>query len=205
MQGGGEAPRHLAGAAPGGCSGAWTSSGEAHPGQGLSGARVQVLPWLPRGPQKFALVNSDLPIGPGGPCKPRGWPPSLARVSGTAAGGPPGGPRVPQPRSEGGHRSGGAGQESPALNPAARAPTQHQPEGGGLRPLGARSGKLLRARVRRAGSAGAAGGDGSAAVSPGCFHFEKASATVPVLPGPGSHSEPPSRGSDAKLSGGGCY
>lgn len=147
MQGGGEAPRHLAGAALGGCSGAWTSRGEAHPDRGLSGARVQVLPWLHRGPQKFALVSSDLPIGPGGRCERRGWPPSLARVSGTAAGGPPGGPRVPQPRSDGGHRSGGPGQESLALNPAAPAPTQHPPEGGGLRPLGARSGKLLRARV----------------------------------------------------------
>lgn len=189
----------------GGCSGAWTSSSEAHPGRGLSGARVQVLPWLPRGPQKFALVSSDLPIGPGGRCKRHGWPPSLACVFGTAAGGPPGGPRVPQSRSDGGYRSGGAGQKSPALNPAAPAPTQHPPEGGGLQPLGAHSGKLLRARVRRAGSARAAGGDGGAAVSPGCFHFEKAWVTVPVLPGPGSHSEPPSQGSDAKLSSGGCY
>lgn len=156
MQGGGEAPRHLAGAAPGGCSGAWTSSGEAHPGRGPSGARVQVLPWLPRGPQKFALVSSDLPLRRGGRC---GRPPPPARVSGTAAGGPPGGPRAPHPTSDGGHRSGCAGQEPLALGPATRAPTQRPPEGGGLRPFGARSGKLLRARVRQAGSAGAAGGE----------------------------------------------
>lgn len=84
MQGGGEAPRHLAGAVPGGCSGAWTSSGKAHPGQGLSGASVQILPWLPRGPQKFALVSSDLPLSQagdeGGAVGPLPWPVSPGRL-----------------------------------------------------------------------------------------------------------------------------
>lgn len=84
MQGGGEAPRHLAGAVPGGCSGAWSSSDEAHPDRGLSGASVQVLPWLPRGPQKFALVSSDLRLGragdEGGAVGPLPWSASPGRL-----------------------------------------------------------------------------------------------------------------------------
>lgn len=128
-QGGGEAPRHLAraaaAAAAGGiCPGAPTSSREAHPGRGPPGARAPVLSEPPRGPQKFALVRGDLPLGRGGRCGRRGRPPPPARVSGTAAGGPPGGRRAPQPRSDGRGGGGGSGARrgAAARSPPARAP-----------------------------------------------------------------------------------
>ena len=141
MQGGSETPRHLARAAPGGCPGAPTSSREAHPGRGLPGARARVPSEPPRGPQKFALVSGDLPLGRGGRCGRLGRAPPPARVSGTAAGGPPGGRWAPQPRSDGrgggGHGGSGssAGKERrlAALGPR---PTQRQPDGGGGAPEG---------------------------------------------------------------------
>lgn len=172
MQGGSETPRHLARAAPGGCPGAPTSSREAHPGRGLPGARARVPSEPPRGPQKFALVSGDLPLGRGGRCGRLGRAPPPARVSGTAAGGPPGGRRAPQPRSDGrgggGHSGSGssAGKQNrlAALGPR---PTQRQPDGGGGAPRvavlglpGLRSGKPLRAGVRLEGRAREASGGG---------------------------------------------
>lgn len=141
----------------GGCPGAPTSSREAHPGRGLRRVRAPVPPWPPSGGKKFALVSGDLPLGPGGRCGRRGRPPPPARVSGTAAGGPPGGRRAPRPQSDGGGgHSGGGSPGSLSSDPRPQPSDSQRVPVLGL--PGLRSGKRLRARVRRAGSAREASG-----------------------------------------------
>lgn len=222
MQGGREAPRHLARDAPGGCPGAPTSSREAHPGRGLPGARARVLSEPPGGPEKFALVSGDLPLGPGGRCGRRGRPPPPARVSGTAAGGPPGGRRAPQLRSDGrggggGHSGSGSGSGAgkelrlaalrPSPPPSASQTGEAERQRVAVLGLpGLRSGKLLRAGVRRAGRAREArGGERDAAALPAWFHFDRASVTMQAFPGPRSHLKHPAKARMQKLSAGGCY
>lgn len=212
MQGGSEAPSHLARAARGGCPGAPTSSSEAHPGRGLPGARARVLSEPPRGAKKFALVSADLPLARGGRCRRCGWTPPPARVSGTAAGGPPGGRRAPQPhsdgRSGGGHSGGGSGARKEhrlaALRPS--PPPSASPRGKAERQRvavlglpGPRSGKLLRAGVRRTGRAREASGGERCCSFASLVSFLKGFGDHAGFPGPRSHLKQPRKGLDAKV------
>lgn len=187
MPGGSEAPRHLARAARGdapaprrAAAKPTQAGGRRGPERGSSPSR----PGVPKSLHLLAATSRSAGAGDagcaGGPL-PRPASPGRLRAAPPAAGG------LPSPALTAAAATAAAGAargRSTGLQPSGPRP-HPAPAGGGeaerqrvavLGLPGPRSGKLLRAGVRRAGrareaSAGGCGGGRDAAASPGWFHF----------------------------------
>lgn len=167
-------------------------------------------PSRPGGPKSLHLLEATSRSARVGRCERRGRPPPPARVSGTAAGGPPGGRRAPQPRSDGrgggGHSGSGSGAarsrgsqpSGPRPHPAA-ARAGGAPAGGGPRPPGSALREAAPSRGKAGGESRRARGGESGCSFASLVSFLKGFGDHASFPGAPEPLKAAQQGSDAKV------